>query len=171
MRSTSDAPCSAPAWRHFAVTSGLFFVLVGSTMAMAQTPRPSAPQADATQTALVGRIWTLVEVGGQRLPPGTGNVPTLQFGAEGQLAGFDGCNRFAGRYVWDTATGRLQVGTPMPGTQMGCPMEVMQRATRFMALLSDTPAARVESGTLLWLDARGRVTARFAAAAPPGAPR
>jgi heat shock protein HslJ len=66
--------------------------------------------------ALAGTSWTLTDLGG--MTDFVGLVPTLEFAADGTVAGFTGCNRFHGPYA--VAGGDLKIGNVVT-TKMACP--------------------------------------------------
>jgi heat shock protein HslJ len=73
------------------------------------------PPGDPPLPDLGGSAWTLAEMGGtadfERL------VPTLEFGADGTVSGFAGCNTFSGTYT--VSGGDLRLG-PLATTKIGC---------------------------------------------------
>lgn len=83
---------------------------------VAEGPPGEDPPAETPGAALAGTSWTLTELGS--MTDFAGLIPTLEFGADGTIAGFTGCNRFHGPY---TITGTdLKIGT-LVTTKMACP--------------------------------------------------
>lgn len=67
--------------------------------------------------------------------PVAAKAATLQFLANGKLAGFDGCNRFFGNYSVAGETPRLQV---VGATKMMCPPTAMKYSAGVTSLLNNT---------------------------------
>jgi len=121
-----------------------------------------APQA-GTSADLVGS-WVLTE-----LPGATGidlaaveRAPRLEVGAEGQVSGFAGVNRFNGQF--DLATleqGRLASG-PMISTKMAGPPAAMELEAAFLQALSTAGSYGFE-GDVLVLSCDGAPVARLSA--------
>lgn len=99
--------------------------LVAAALLACQAKAPPADSAatppattDSTTAPLVGRGWTLVTLNGQPAPPGAGNRPaTLLLTPGGDVSGFGGCNRFAGKY---TLSGESLKFSPLIMTRMAC---------------------------------------------------
>ena len=94
-------------------------------------------------------VYMLDRLGNQGVLPGT--AITLQF-MQGQIAGFDGCNSYSGSY---TATANpdgtyLITITGLISSGMSCPVEVMNQASAYMALLSAVNTAQIQ-GTAVTL--------------------
>lgn len=86
--------------------------------------------------------------------------PTLEFLADGRVAGHAGCNRFSGQVQWLDADG-LRFG-PAAATKMACmDARVMQRETEFLRMLEAVAAWRRDGGALLLLAADGSELARL----------
>jgi heat shock protein HslJ/uncharacterized membrane protein/uncharacterized lipoprotein YbaY len=82
-----------------------------------------------TMTAIEGG-WRVVSMEGAMLPGGV--VVTMEFGADGRLAGKGGCNRYTGPY---TLTGEgLSFGN-LAATRMACIGPASETEARFFALL------------------------------------
>jgi heat shock protein HslJ len=96
-------------------------------------------------------VYMLNSLNGQGLLPGT--AITLQF-VQGQIAGFDGCNSYSGSYVaTPNPDGTYAVTiSGLIGGGKACPVEVMNQATAYTALLSTANTALIE-GTVLTLGA------------------
>ncbi|MEQ8968147.1 MAG: META domain-containing protein [Azospirillaceae bacterium] len=103
--------------------------------------------------------WRVVALAGETVP--ADSAPTLDFDAQGGLAGSAGCNRYRATY---TLTGEgLTVG-PAAATLMACPdRAVGERETRFLAFLETVRRFSVEPDGRLVLhaeDGRRLVAAR-----------
>ena len=76
---------------------------------------PDQPPAGGPITDLTGTSWTLHELGGT--VDFAHIVPTLVFGADGNLSGFAGCNQFNAPYAVSAAD--IKIGA-ITTTKMGC---------------------------------------------------
>lgn len=87
--------------------------------------------------------------------------PTLDFQADGRIAGHAGCNRYSASMSRD-ADGGLHIG-PVAATKMACVDDGrMQAEAAFLAMLADVAGYRhSRSGELLLLDESGAVLAQF----------
>lgn len=73
------------------------------------------PPGDGPVADLPGTAWSLIEMGGTA--DFAELVPTIEFGADGSVSGFAGCNRFSGSYM---VTGGQLAMEPIAATKMGC---------------------------------------------------
>jgi len=108
---------------------------------------------------LQGVEWQILTIDGQTLPAGS-PVPTIQFGTDGRLSGFAGCNRFMGSY---TLGGEGLSSSQLASTRMACvgPGDALE--TRILGHLEqlqgfEAPAA----GTLTLRTGQGTLGARLA---------
>jgi len=92
----------------------------------------AAPAANA----LAGSSWQL---------QGNARV-TMQFSADGRVAGRGGCNRYTGQAKIDGAS--LSFG-PMASTQMACPGDAMNQEREFLAALGKAERFQLMEGALL----------------------
>ena len=126
-----------------------------------------AGQAGDTPS-LVGPTWAAVDLGGMPVPAEpAAQQPTIQFVANGRVAGTDGCNRVSANY---TLNGERITFGPMIATRMACPdPDDIQR--RFAVALDGTSGWRIAGGRLEFYGATGKPLAIFAvrpaAATPP----
>ena len=86
--------------------------------------------------------------------------PTLAV-ADGQVSGFAGVNRLAGRLAGE---GELLFG-PLATTRMAGPPPAMELETRYLAALQQATGWRIEDGRLL-LQVGGETLATFEPMAP-----
>lgn len=103
------------------------------------------PPGDEPRVDLRGTDWTLAEMGGTadfaRL------VPNLEFGADGTVSGFAGCNTFTGTYT--VTGGELTLG-PLATTKIGCPRPASAVESAYLDALA---------GATTWsIGADGRLT-------------
>jgi heat shock protein HslJ len=82
---------------------------------IALAPAVQAIPTEAPAAALAGTSWILTDLGS--MTDFAGLVPTLQFAADGTVAGFAGCNQFHGPYT--AVGGDLKIGT-LVTTKMAC---------------------------------------------------
>lgn len=92
--------------------------------------------------------------------PADARGPTLEFLADGRVAGHAGCNRFSGQVQW-LADDRLRFG-PAAATKMACmDAGVMQREAGFLQMLEAVASWRRDGRALLLLAADGGELARL----------
>jgi heat shock protein HslJ/mannose-6-phosphate isomerase-like protein (cupin superfamily) len=117
---------------------------------------------------LVGPTWTAVELAGMPVPgEPAARQPTIEFVANGRIAGTDGCNRISAPYVLKGAG--IAFG-PVIATRMACP-GADDVARRFAAALDGTAGWRIAGGRLELYGASGKPLAIFAVREPaPAAP-
>jgi heat shock protein HslJ len=102
-------------------------------------------------------VWMLDQYGNQGLLPGT--AITLQF-LSGQLAGFDGCNSYSGAYIATAnpdGTYFIQI-TDLISTSMSCPVEIMNQASAYIALLATVNSAQPQGSTLILSSPNGNLS-------------
>lgn len=115
--------------------------------------------ADAAKVTLESTAWQLVELGDRAgLNEAEALGPTLLFDADKQrIAGEAGCNRFMGSY-------RLQ-GDKLSFSHLGTTMMAcangMELEQRYLELLGQVAAWRMEGERLQLLDADGEVLASY----------
>ncbi len=91
-------------------------------------------------------------------------TPTLEFSADGKLAGSSGCNRYSASYTSEGA--RIALG-PMAVTKKAClaPDGVMEQETLFLKALGTAAMVDVEAGRLELRTAEGSLAVTAASAA------
>lgn len=115
------------------------------------TSPPPAPPAGE----LEGTSWSVVELYGTAVTTAAsapGREPYLEFGANGRLAGSDGCNRVMGSYAVEG--NRISFG-PLAGTRMACP-GTEEVVNRFHAALKGTGHWDIRDGRLEFFGATGK---------------
>ena len=112
--------------------------------------------------ALEGTRWVLTRVGTEPVRLSTGQREAfITFDAKtSRVAGFGGCNRFAGSYVLDASGGRLKLGA-VASTKMACMGRDFE--SPFLRALTNVASQRITDAHLELLDAAGVVVARFEA--------
>jgi heat shock protein HslJ len=102
--------------------------------------------------------WVLESLGGNPVAGLAEHLPTLRFGADGEVSGADGCNRIHGRYATD---GPALSFSALASTRMGCTQgEALAQA--FAAALSITLSYELDSGVLSLFDSHSTEIMRFA---------
>ncbi|WP_214021371.1 META domain-containing protein [Methanoculleus sp.] len=107
--------------------------------------------------ALPGTSWTLASLAGEDgalISVLDGTTVTAAFGVDGKVGGSAGCNHYSADY---TADGASLTIAPTIRTEMYC-MDlpgVMEQEDRYLALLTDAAAYRVESGRLILTNQEG----------------
>jgi heat shock protein HslJ len=86
---------------------------------------------------------------------------SVQFGPDGSITGYGGCNRFFGGYTIDG--NHIKIG-PLGSTRKGCP-GLTQLETSFFATLEAAKSFAQDDGTLTLFDAAGDKLAQFVRAA------
>lgn len=105
---------------------------------------------------LTGPAWRIGSLAGETVPADV--QPTVRFETDGSVAGFDGCNRFRGRY---RITGVGVRFAELAGTRMACTGNRGAVAGRLHATLEAVRLFRLADGELI-LESHGgaRLTAR-----------
>lgn len=124
--------------------------LVAESGAVATKPPPT-PGA-----ALSGTTWDLAEMGGTA--DFAHLVPTIDFGADGSVSGFAGCNTFNGRFTTDGTM--LKLG-PLATTKIGCQRPASEIESTYLAALAGVSTWSIGAEGVLLLG--GAVPMRFAA--------
>jgi heat shock protein HslJ/uncharacterized lipoprotein YbaY len=109
-------------------------------------------------TLLQGGEWIVEDIAGAGIVDGS--HATLNFGADGELAGSGSCNRYSGSYA---LTGEvLSVSSKTAMTMMACVPALMEQESRFMQLLSQVRRFSLDANGALILesDGAGTITAR-----------
>ena len=80
---------------------------------------------------------------------------TAQFGPEGQLSGFSGCNDYSGTYTIGQ-DGTVKMG-PISATKKTCtePANVMEQESQYLAALQSAATFQVQGSTLTAQNANG----------------
>ncbi len=105
---------------------------------------------------LAGSEWRPVELNRAAQPDDT--KLSLQFGADGRMNGFSGCNRFMGSY--STNRDRIKIG-PRASTRMACEEPAMQIEARFLKMLEATTGFQRERVKLTLRDKNRMILAIF----------
>jgi heat shock protein HslJ len=113
--------------------------------------------ASSAATGLAGTAWKVMNYNnGNQAVVGmiTGSEVTLNFGADGQVNGSAGCNRYTGSYQAEDKN--LKVG-PLASTMMACPSPegVMEQETKYLAALQNAATYSIDGSTLTIRDNGG----------------
>lgn len=125
--------------------------LAVSGFLIALTLAPAA-LAGGAPSSLAGSEWGFPGDDG-------GRAPFVQFGSEGRVSGFGGCNRFTGTFVQNGA--ELRIG-PLAATRMACPEDVMKLEMKLFGLLDSTRRASATHLELVLMDEAGATIATLA---------
>lgn len=124
----------------------------------AMAPMPGDAPAEATDNALAGTSWSLVTLNGEA--PLADTQITATFGADGSVAGSDGCNRYSTQYTVDGDS--ITINPNGISTMMACPEPQMAQASAFMAALGSAVTFSLDGGNLSLIDSAGTTVASFA---------
>lgn len=106
---------------------------------------PGDPPAGAPIADLAGTSWILADMGGTADLAHL--VPTLEFGADGTVSGFAGCNTFQGSY---TLAGETLTLGPLTTTRIGCERPASAVEAEYLTALAGTTTwAAGEAGQLV----------------------
>jgi len=119
-------------------------VLGGAVEIVAGSGVAEGPPGDEPVADLAGTSWTLAEMGGTA--DFAHVVPTLEFGADGTVSGFAGCNTFRGPY---TLTGDGLTLGPLATTRIGCQRPASAVEAEYLAALAATTSAASDGGQLV----------------------
>ncbi len=129
---------------------------------VSQTPVDAGEAGEANP--LLGVRWVLesyVNADGETVTALADGEVTAEFGADGQMGGSGGCNRYFASYTIDG--GNLTIGQA-GSTMMACePVEVMEQEAHFLAALGAAAAWQIEGDTLTISDADGAPVITFQA--------
>jgi heat shock protein HslJ len=90
-----------------------------------------------------GDAWSIDSLEGKPLV--TGSSITIQFAADGSVAGSAGCNRYRGSFV---VRGSELMIAPVMSTRMACNPDVDGQEGRFLAAIAGPLVFYVEQGVL-----------------------
>ncbi len=115
---------------------------------------PEAPVEQERVSELEGSTWIVETIRGNAVVAAE-EPPTIEFLANGRLAGNASCNRILGTYEEGTAPGELVLN--LAGTTMKmCPDEVMKQEQDILGLLPEINAYELD-GDALHLKSGGEV--------------
>ena len=97
------------------------------------------PPGDPSGSGLPGSLWVLTELGATADLPDI--FPTVEFGSDGTVSGFAGCNTYSGTY---TIEGEALTFGPLATTKMGCPPPASEVEAAFLAAMSGVTGFRIE---------------------------
>jgi putative lipoprotein len=129
---------------------------------------PPEPPGAKPAAPLTGTHWTLTQLNGETVKPGSGRSEAwIELAADTQrLAGSGGCNRLMGSYELDGSTLRFR---QVASTMMACPGDVMPGEQALLKALSATTSFRIRGSTLLLRGDDNTVLARLTAQTQPKA--
>ena len=112
---------------------------------------------------LEGTKWTANGVNnGREAVEGVGTEElTADFGADGKLSGFGGCNNY--NATWSTDGSKITISA-LAATKKACGTEVDQREQQYFTALQAVATYEVSGSTLNMRDAEGATQVNFARA-------
>ena len=99
---------------------------------------------------LGGAAWLLEDLAGRGVIDNSRT--TLQFLADGKVAGSGGCNRYSGSV---TLKGSLITFTPLASTMMACAPALMDQETHFFAALTQADTVAYDKTGALLIQVKG----------------
>ncbi len=124
-------------------------------------------ESESVNGELTGMRWVLVSYlneNGEVVEALVDHETTVEFGADGNLGGNAGCNRYFAEYSADG--GNLTIGSA-GSTMMACePAELMQQEARFLANLQAAVSFVIQGEQLQIADAEGQTVLTFQATEP-----
>lgn len=139
-------------------------VLWRSTEHVAALTQGAAEQVDVVVQRMGGAVdwqeveWQVVRIGGADIP--TERLPMTRFGAQGQVGGTSGCNRFSGSYTEDK--GALAFGN-LAVTRMACQGALGAQEQQFFEALSRVTRIDLSGSAPILRDSAGGEVMRLAA--------
>lgn len=116
--------------------------------------------SDGSEEVLVGVIWDLSELNGERLVPTTSI--SAEFNEDGQVSGSSGCNSYSAQYEVDGDEIEFNMElTAM--TMMACPEPIMNQEAAYLVALEKAATFEVNDEELVLFDASGEPIAVFEA--------
>jgi heat shock protein HslJ len=106
---------------------------------------------------LIGVVWLLDELNGQKLFPGS--TITAQFSVEGKVSGSAGCNRYSGSFVINAKN--IKFTTPMAATRMMCEADIIDQETAFFNALGDVSLYNIDSSQLIFSNSANTQRLKF----------
>jgi putative lipoprotein len=112
--------------------------------------RPDSPKVD------LRGAWVAEDIDGAGVIDNAQS--TLEFTANGRVAGRGGCNRYGGSVK---TSGDSILMSEIFSTKMACAPALMDQETRYLAALQAVRSYRMEGPTLVLVDATGKPRLRF----------
>jgi heat shock protein HslJ len=129
--------------------------ITGSANIVATTGAPASQPPPSAGVGLHGTAWTLAEMGGTadfaRI------VPTIEFGEDGSVSGFAGCNTFSGTFTTEGTTLTL---SPLATTKIACERPASAVEGEYLNALAGVTSWEIDPEGQLLLG--GAVPLRFA---------
>lgn len=136
----------------------LFFMLflAGLLLVNLRNVQNNAEPGSVSLADLVQVAWRPTHLGEMPLPDDT--RMRLQFGADGQLSGNGGCNRFTGGFQLNGQ--KLTIG-PVAATRMACPEPIQSFEFSYFEALQAVQIVNLKDDRLVLRDADGQQLVRF----------
>jgi heat shock protein HslJ len=136
------------------VTSKLTFILLATAFLAA------CGGAGGSEDALVGVIWDLSELHGERLIPTTSI--TAEFSEDGKVAGSSGCNNYSAEY--EVNGNKIEFNVSLTAmTMMACAEPIMKQEAAYLATLERAATFEENDEEMVLFDASGESIAVFEA--------
>lgn len=117
---------------------------------------------EVTAQELAGTIWQAILYNNGKGAVVSVNVPTItaNFGADGTVSGFAGCNDYSGSYA--TNGDALQIGS-LTVTEKTCsePANIMEEESQFLAALQSAANFQIEGNVLQVQNMMGEIAVQF----------
>jgi len=123
---------------------------VAATLLVAACSHKAPPPVVISPKTLGGATWQLEDLAGRGVIDNSHT--TLQFLADGKVAGSGGCNRYSGKV---TLKGALITFTPMASTMMACAPALMDQETRFFDALTKADTVSIDKTGALLIGVKG----------------
>lgn len=117
-----------------------------------------ASSSDDSAPSLTGVRWQLQEILGNPLDTEPSKAPYIEFGTDGRISGFAGCNQFTGGYETE---GLHLSFKPMATTEKAC--LTAEQESQFLQLLQSVDNFTVKDNELAFYKARTAALLKFTA--------
>jgi putative lipoprotein len=129
---------------------------------------PAQNDAAITTTVPSEPTWNAIMFnnGSSGIASVIGVAITAQFGPDGQLSGFGGCNDYSGTYTTGQ-DGTVKIG-PISTTKKACdqPANVMEQESQYLAALQSVTTFQVQSSSLTAQNANGELAVQYERSGP-----
>ena len=127
---------------------------------LAMTVLAACGGTGGSEEALIGVIWDLTELNGDRLVPTTSI--TAEFSEDGKVSGSSGCNNYAAEYEVDG--NEINFNMDMTAsTMMACAEPIMEQEAAYLATLARAATFEAGDEKLVLFDAGGEPIAVYEA--------
>ena len=124
--------------------------LLAATLLLAACAHKDPAPVVISPKTLGDATWLLEDLAGRGVIDNSHT--TIQFLADGKVAGSGGCNRYNGKV---TLKGALITFTPMASTMMACAPALMDQETRFFDALTKADTVSIDKTGALLIGVKG----------------